>query len=118
MKRFLGKVGVSQITLDNIASIVQSCPVCREWSRPGPSNISTTSAPDKFNQQVEVDLHAHQVELGDRLGGSLRAGGASASRGRLRAGGLDVLGPLGLVPLERVVDSDVERKLLFVAVRT
>ena len=56
MKRFLEKVGVSEVTIANIPNIVQACPVCREWSRPGPSNISTTSVPDKFNQQVEVDL--------------------------------------------------------------
>ena len=56
MKRFLEKVGVSQVAIDNIANIVQSCPVCREWAKPGPSNVSTTSVPDKFNQQVEVDL--------------------------------------------------------------
>ena len=56
MRRFLDRVGVSQIALDNIANIVQACPVCREWARPGPSNISSSSVPDKFNQQVEVDL--------------------------------------------------------------
>ena len=56
MKRFLEKVGVSQVTIDNIPNIVQSCPVCREWARPGPSNISSSSTPDKFNQQVKVDL--------------------------------------------------------------
>ena len=56
MKRFLDKVGVSQLALDNISNIVQSCPVCREWAKPGPANVGTTSAPDKFNQQVECDL--------------------------------------------------------------
>ena len=56
MKRFLEKVGVSQLALDNISNIVQSCPVCREWAKPGPANVGTTSAPDKFNQQVECDL--------------------------------------------------------------
>ena len=45
MKRFLEKVGVSQITIDNIPNVVQSCPVCREWAKPGPANVSSASAP-------------------------------------------------------------------------
>ena len=56
MRRFLDRVGVSQVALDNIANIVQSCPVCREWAKPGPSNVSSTSVPDQFNEQVEGDL--------------------------------------------------------------
>ena len=56
MRRFLDRVGVSQVTLDNIANVVQSCPVCREWAKPGSSNQSSTSVPDQFNQQVEADL--------------------------------------------------------------
>ena len=56
MRQFLEKVEVSETTIDNIPSIVQSCPVCREWAKPGASNISTTSVPDQFNKQVEVDL--------------------------------------------------------------
>ena len=56
MKRFPEKVGVSQIAIDNISNVLQSCPVCREWATPGPANVGATSAPDKLNQQVEVDL--------------------------------------------------------------
>ena len=56
MKRFLERVGVSQKVLDLIPEIVQTCRVCREWAKPGPSNACSVELPDTFNQQVECDL--------------------------------------------------------------
>ena len=56
MKRFLERVGVSQRVLDIIPEIVQTCRVCREWAKPGPSNSSNVEIADTFNLQVECDL--------------------------------------------------------------
>ena len=56
MKRFLERVGASQKVLDLIPEIVQTCRVCREWAKPGPSNACSTELPDTFNLQVECDL--------------------------------------------------------------
>ena len=50
------RVGVSQKVLDLIPEVVQTCKVCREWAKPGPSNACSVELPDTFNQQVECDL--------------------------------------------------------------
>ena len=56
MKRFLERAGVAQRVLDLIPSICSTFTVCREWSKPGPSNACSTEISDTFNQQVECDL--------------------------------------------------------------
>ena len=56
MRRFLDRVGVADKVLDMIPSVVQTCKVCREWAKPGPDNVGSVEIPDKFNDQVEVDL--------------------------------------------------------------
>jgi hypothetical protein len=56
MKRFLDRVGVSQMVLDLIPETVATCSVCRAWAKPGPSNACSIDLPDTFNLQVECDL--------------------------------------------------------------
>ena len=56
MRRFLERVGVADKVLQLIPEIVQTCRVCREWTKPGPSNASNVEIPDTFNHQVECDL--------------------------------------------------------------
>ena len=56
MKRFLTRVGVSPKVIAMIPEVVQTCKVCREWAKPGPSNICSTEIADTFNMQVECDL--------------------------------------------------------------
>ena len=56
MRKFLERVGVSQQVLDLIPEIVQTCRICREWQKPGPSNACSIDIADKFNSQVECDL--------------------------------------------------------------
>ena len=56
MKKFLERVGVPTEVLELIPEICQTCKVCREWQKPGPSNASNIDIPDKFNDQVECDL--------------------------------------------------------------
>ena len=56
MRKFLDRVGVSKQVLDLIPEVVQTCRVCREWTKPGPNNACNVEIADKFNQQVEADL--------------------------------------------------------------
>jgi hypothetical protein len=63
MQRFLNRVGVSDQALALINTIVDTCPTCSKWVRPGPHNQVDINIPDTFNQQVELDLlfHGHHV---------------------------------------------------------
>ena len=64
MRRFLERVGVSEKVLQFIPSTVQTCKVCREWTKPGPDSVCSVEIPDRFNEQVECDLlfvHKHII---------------------------------------------------------
>ena len=64
MRRFLERAGVADKVLDLIPEICDTCRVCREWAKPGPSNACSVDMTDKFNQQVECDLmfvHKHII---------------------------------------------------------
>ena len=56
MERFLKRVGVSDSVLKLIPEVVDSCPVCRQWVKPGPHNVCSLEMADTFNAQVEADL--------------------------------------------------------------
>jgi len=56
MRRMLERCGVSEAVLKLLPEIAQTCKVCREWARPGPSNASNLEVADTFNKQVEADL--------------------------------------------------------------
>ena len=56
MTRMLSRAGVADHVLKMIPEICQTCRVCREWAKPGPSRASNLEFPDRFNQQVECDL--------------------------------------------------------------
>ena len=56
MRRMLERVGVSDEVLKMIPETVDTCRVCREWSKPGPSRACNVEVADKFNEQVECDL--------------------------------------------------------------
>ena len=98
MHRFLDRVGVSQQVLDLIPKIVQTCRVCREWAKPGPSNASNIEMSDTFHQQVECDLlfiHKNIVfhmldkvhEMARRRGDSQQRGGDPHESHRHALGG-------------------------------
>ena len=64
MKRMLERCGVADHVLQMLPEITQTCKICREWARPGPSNASNIEVADTFNAQVEGDLifiHKHII---------------------------------------------------------
>ena len=64
MRRMLERCGVAEHVLQMLPEITQTCKVCREWARPGPSNASNIEVADTFNAQVECDLlfiHKHII---------------------------------------------------------
>ena len=56
MRRMLERCGVADHVLQMIPEVCQTCTVCREWAKPGPSNASNVEIADTFNTQVECDL--------------------------------------------------------------
>ena len=55
---------MSERVLHFLPEVVQTCKVCREWSKPGPDNVCSVEIPDRFNDQVECDLlfvHKHII---------------------------------------------------------
>ena len=56
MKKFLQRVNVPDRVLQLIPEIVQTCRVCREWAKPGPSHQRSAEMSNTFNDQVECDL--------------------------------------------------------------
>ena len=56
MKNMLRAAGVSNKVLDHIPSIVDTCRVCRMWTRPTPHAVTTVRLNTQFNQCVQVDL--------------------------------------------------------------
>ena len=56
MKDLLQAAGVSPDVLNLVSRVVDTCSICRAWSRPGPKSIATTHLPTRFNEVVEADL--------------------------------------------------------------
>ncbi len=53
MRKMLERCGVPEETLKLLPEICQTCKICREWARPGPSNARNVEIADTFNAQVE-----------------------------------------------------------------
>ena len=56
MRTVLGHAQQPKEVIDLVDSIVDTCSVCRMWSKPLPSSIATSSISTKFNDHVEADL--------------------------------------------------------------
>ena len=56
MKTLLSAAGVPREVLALVHQIVDTCEICRNWARPGPRTVTSSSIPTKFNQVVQVDL--------------------------------------------------------------
>ena len=64
MRKMLERCGVADHVLKMLPEINQTCRVCREWAKPGPSNASNVEVADTFNAHVECDLmfvHKHTI---------------------------------------------------------
>ena len=56
MKSLLTAAGVSRGVIGLVDSIVQSCSICRSWSKPGHRSMTSTTLASEFNQSVQCDL--------------------------------------------------------------
>ena len=56
MERILRAAGLPNSVLAKIPSIVDTCRVCRMWTRPSPHATTTTRLTTEFNQVMQYDL--------------------------------------------------------------
>ena len=56
MQHLLHQCGVPHVITNLIPAIVDTCSVCRMWSKPLPASIASINTAEQFNVQVEVDL--------------------------------------------------------------
>ena len=56
MATLLSAAGVPTSVLRIIQDVVSTCDICRSWSRPSARSIVSTRMPEKFNQEIEIDL--------------------------------------------------------------
>ena len=63
MKHILNCASQPKCVLDLVDDIVDTCQVCRTWSKPLPASVATTSVSTKFNQQVEADLMFYKKHI-------------------------------------------------------
>ena len=56
MATLLTAAGVSPTAIALVPDIVDTCAICRAWTRPGSKSVTSTRLPERFNLQVEMDL--------------------------------------------------------------
>ena len=56
MGTLLSAAGVNPEAIQLLPDIVSTCSICRAWSKPGSKSITSTRLPERFNQEVEMDL--------------------------------------------------------------
>ena len=56
MKTLLTAAGLSSDVLSLVPQIVDTCQICRAWSKPGPRAMMSSEVPVRFNEQVQMDL--------------------------------------------------------------
>ena len=56
METLLQAAGIPAAVVNMSRQIVDTCQVCRSWSRPAPRAIATSSLPSRFNQLIQCDL--------------------------------------------------------------
>ena len=56
MKRLLRQACMPDEVISLVDAIVDTCTVCRTWSKPLPTSVASVSMPTAFNDQVETDL--------------------------------------------------------------
>ena len=60
MRDLLEAAGVGPDILANVQRVVNTCTVCRAWTRPYPRSVTTLNLATRFNEQLEVDLLFHK----------------------------------------------------------
>ena len=63
MKRLLSQAGQSKQIIDLVDGIVDTCKVCRTWSKPLPEPVASIHVATTFNQQVEADLLFYRKQI-------------------------------------------------------
>lgn len=63
MRELLQHAGASREVLPLIDEIVDTCRICRNWTRPGPKAVSSSRLSTKFNETVQVDLLFHKKHV-------------------------------------------------------
>eukprot|EP00974_Lingulodinium_polyedra_P128357 11205749-Lingulodinium_polyedra.AAC.1 len=56
MTHISSAVGVPQTRLQLVPQIVETCRVCRMWSKPGPKAIAAATLSVRFDERVQSDL--------------------------------------------------------------
>ena len=56
MHTILAAAGVPESALKLVASVCDSCSICRQWQRPGNKSIATAKLSTQMNQTVQMDL--------------------------------------------------------------
>ena len=56
MSTLLTAAGVPVEVVAQVADVVATCDICRNWSRPGNRSVTSTRLPERFNLEVELDL--------------------------------------------------------------
>ena len=63
MRELLQHAGAPREVLPLIDEIVDTCRICRNWTRPGPKAMSSSRLSTKFNETVQVDLLFHKKHV-------------------------------------------------------
>lgn len=56
MATLLSSAGVPASVLQIVPDVVSTCDICRAWSKPSARSVVSTRMPEKFNQELEIDL--------------------------------------------------------------
>ena len=63
MVNLLRQSGQPEHVLKLVPEIVETCTICREWSKPLPVSIPSAVVASEFNQQVEIDLMFYKKHI-------------------------------------------------------
>ena len=63
MTNLLRQAGQPEHVLKLVPEIVETCPICREWSEPLPASIPSSVVALEFNQQIEIDVMFYKKHI-------------------------------------------------------
>ena len=63
MRDLLQHAGAPKEVLPLVDEVVDTCRICRNWTRPGPKSIASSRLSTRFNEAVQVDLLFHQRHI-------------------------------------------------------